>query len=40
VKAVKGTVRSANWNYKSVNSSINDALDEMKKMEKALSTQT
>lgn len=39
VKAVKGTVRSANWNYKSVNGSISDALDEMKKMEKALSTQ-
>jgi hypothetical protein len=39
VKAVKSTVRSANWNYKSVNGSISDALDEMKKMEKALSTQ-
>jgi len=40
VKAVRSTVRSANWNYKSVNASIGDALEEMKKMEKALSTQT
>ena len=39
VKAIKGTVRSANWNYKSVNASINDAVSEMTKMEKALSSQ-
>ncbi|HSU55135.1 MAG TPA: DUF2959 family protein [Candidatus Dormibacteraeota bacterium] len=37
VKSVKSTVRSANWNYKAVAGAINDALDEMKKMEKALS---
>jgi len=37
VKAIKSTVSSANWNYKYVNSAINDALKEMKKMEKALS---
>jgi len=40
VKAVRSTVRSANWNYKTVNASINDALSEMSKMEKALSTQS
>lgn len=40
VKAVKSTVRSANWNYKSVNASIDDAVSEMTKMEKALSSQS
>jgi hypothetical protein len=37
VKAIRSTVSSANWNYKSVNSAIHDALNEMAKMEKALS---
>jgi hypothetical protein len=31
-------VSDANWRYKFVNGSINDALKEMKKMEKSLST--
>jgi hypothetical protein len=39
VKAVKGTVSDANWSYKGVNKAINDALSEMAKMEKALSTE-
>jgi len=39
VKGMKGVVRSANWNYKAVSASINDALKEMEKMEKALSSQ-
>ena len=37
VKAVRGTVSSANWNFKSVESAISSALKEMQKMEKALS---
>lgn len=37
VKAVRSTVSSANWNYKYVNTAINDGLKEMEKMEKALS---
>ena len=40
IKSVKGTVRDANFNYKSVSNAINDALKEMQKMEKALSSQT
>ncbi len=39
VKAIKSTVRSAEWNIKSVNSSINTALKEMDKMEKSLSSE-
>ena len=39
VKAIKGTVSDANWSYKGVNNAINDALSEMAKMEKALSTE-
>jgi hypothetical protein len=39
VKAIKGTVRDANWSYKAVVKSINEALHEMGKMERALSTQ-
>jgi len=39
VKAVKGTVGDANWRYKFVSSEINDAVKEMKKMEKSLSTE-
>jgi hypothetical protein len=37
VKAIRSTVSSANWNYKAVNHAVNDSLEEMKKMEKALS---
>ena len=40
VKSVKSTVRSANWNYKSVNASISDAVSEMTRMEKALSPES
>ena len=39
VKAIRGTVNSANWNYKYVAGAINDALKEMQKMEEALSTE-
>jgi hypothetical protein len=39
VKAIRSTVRSANWNHQSVNSAINSALKEMNKMEKALSSE-
>jgi len=39
VKAVKGSVRSANWDHGSVNRSINSAIKEMDKMEKALSSE-
>lgn len=39
VKSIRGTVKSANWNYQYVNSAITDARKEMDKMEKALSTQ-
>ena len=37
VKAVRSTVKSANWNYQSVDRAINSALKEMDKMGKALS---
>jgi hypothetical protein len=37
VKAIKSTVRTANWNHGYVEDAINDALKEMGKMEKALS---
>jgi hypothetical protein len=37
VKAVRSTVKSANWNYQSVDREINSALKEMDKMEKSLS---
>lgn len=40
VKAVRGTVSSANWKYKAVSSTINDTLKEMDKMEKSLSSET
>jgi len=39
VKAIKSTVKSANWNHQFVNSSINKALEGMDKMEKALSAE-
>jgi uncharacterized coiled-coil protein SlyX len=39
VKAIRGTVSSANWDHKFVNSAINDALKNLGKVEKALSTQ-
>ena len=39
VKAIKSTVRSANWNDQFVNKAIQAALKEMNKMEKALSTE-
>jgi len=37
VKAIKSTVRTANWDHGYVEDAINDALKEMDKMEKALS---
>lgn len=39
VKALRGTVSDANWSYKAVNRSVNDALEEMKKMEASLSSE-
>jgi len=39
VKALRSTVSDANWRFKAVNRTINDALDEMKKMETSLSYQ-
>lgn len=39
VKAIKGTVRSANWNHQYVDKAIKAALKKMDKMEKALSSQ-
>jgi hypothetical protein len=39
VKAIKSTVRSANWNHQWVDSAIQSALKEMGKMEKALSSE-
>ena len=38
VKAIKSTVKSANWNYRYVDKSITSALKEMEKMAKSLST--
>jgi hypothetical protein len=37
VKAIRGTVSSANWNHKGVESAVNSAFKEMQRMEKALS---
>jgi hypothetical protein len=37
VKGLRGTVSDANWRFKAVNGSINDALEEMQKMETSLS---
>lgn len=39
VKAIKGTVSSANWDHQYVDSAIKSALKEMDKMEKALSSE-
>jgi hypothetical protein len=39
VKAIKGTVRSANWNHQYVDRAIQAATKEMDKMEKALSSE-
>lgn len=39
VKALKGTVKSANWNHQFVDKAINSALKEMDKMENALSSE-
>lgn len=39
VKAVKSTVRSANWNHQFVDKAVKSALKEMDKMEKALSSE-
>jgi len=39
VKAVRGTVRTANWDYQFVERAINSAMKEMGKMEKALTSQ-
>jgi septal ring factor EnvC (AmiA/AmiB activator) len=38
-KAIRGTVRSANWDHQFVNDAINDALKGMDKMQKALSSE-
>ncbi len=38
VKAIKSTVKSANWNHQYVDRAIKSALQEMNKMEKALSS--
>lgn len=39
VKGLRSTVSDANWRFKFVNRTINDALDEMKKMETSLSSE-
>jgi len=39
VKGLRSTVSNANWHYKDVNRAINSALEEMKDMEKALSSE-
>lgn len=39
VKAIKSTVKSANWNHQFVDKAIQSALKEMDKMEKALSSE-
>ena len=39
VKNLRSTVSDANWRYKAVNATINDALKEMAKMEKSLSSE-
>ncbi len=39
VKAIKSTVKSANWNHQFVSKAVNAALKEMDKMEKALSSE-
>ena len=39
VKAIKSTVSSANWNHQFVDKAIKDALKEMDKMQKALSSE-
>lgn len=39
VKAIKSTVRSANWNHQYVDKAIKSALKEMDKMQKALSSE-
>jgi hypothetical protein len=39
VKSIRGVVKDANWNHDAVNDSIESALKEMNKMEKALSSQ-
>ena len=39
VKALKSTVRSANWNHQYVDKAIKSALKELDKMEKALSSE-
>jgi len=39
VKAIKGTVRSANWNHQFVDKAVKAALKEMDKMAKALSSE-
>src|SRR5262245_57515725 len=39
VKAIRGTVRTANWDHQFVSQAINSALKEMDKMEKALGSE-
>jgi hypothetical protein len=39
VKAIRGTVKSANWNHQFVEKAVTAALKEMSKMEKALSSE-
>jgi hypothetical protein len=38
VKGLRSTVRDANWRFRAVNDTINNALDEMRKMETSLSS--
>ena len=40
VKSVRRTVDSANWNMKKVRSSVADAIEELERMQKSLSSQT
>jgi len=40
VKAVRSTVSDANWQFKKVNRTINDALEELQAMEKSLSSES
>jgi hypothetical protein len=37
IKAIKGTVKSANWNHQYVDKAVKSALKEMDKMQKSLS---
>jgi hypothetical protein len=39
VKSLRSTVNDTNWRFKAVNRTVNDALEEMSKMEKSLSSE-